>query len=176
MIVSEQAGTTRDAIDTELEVDGRPVLLVDTAGLRRRPKVAGTVDYYAQLRSERAAERADVALVVCDAAEGVTSEDLRIAELAMQKGCATLIALNKWDITETDLEDATARVAQEAAPAARRSSPPRRHDGPQRRAAAGRGDRAGRPRARSGSRPRAEPLRRRGPVAERRRRRGAAAG
>ena len=60
-------------------------MLVDTAGLRRRTKVAGTVDYYAQLRSERAAERADVAIVVCDASEGLTSEDLRIAELAMKK-------------------------------------------------------------------------------------------
>ena len=62
-----RAGTTRDAIDTEVEVDGRRVILVDTAGLRRRSKVAGTVDYYAQLRSEHAVERADVALVVCDA-------------------------------------------------------------------------------------------------------------
>jgi GTPase len=112
VIVSEQAGTTRDAIDTRLEVDGRPVVLVDTAGLRRRTKVAGTVDYYAQLRSERAAERADVAIVVCDATEGVTTEDLRIAELAMKNNCATLIVLNKWDVGDTDLEDAKARVAQ----------------------------------------------------------------
>ena len=73
VIVSERAGTTRDAIDTRVEVDGRELLLIDTAGLRRRTKVAGTVDYYAQLRSERAAERADVAIVVCDASEGVTS-------------------------------------------------------------------------------------------------------
>jgi GTPase len=112
VIVSARAGTTRDAIDTELEVDGRRVILVDTAGLRRRPKVAGTVDYYAQLRSERAVERADVALVVCDAAEGVTSEDLRVAELAMRAGCATLLALNKWDETRTDLDDAKARVGR----------------------------------------------------------------
>ena len=112
VIVSELAGTTRDAIDTELEFDGRRLVLVDTAGLRRRTKVAGTVAYYAQLRSERAAERADVALVVCDASEGVTSEDLRVAELAMRSGCATLVALNKWDIGETDLEDATARLAK----------------------------------------------------------------
>lgn len=110
VIVSERAGTTRDAVDTELEVDGRPVVLVDTAGLRRRSKVAGTVDYYAQLRSERAVERADVAIVVCDASEGVTAEDLRVAELAMRAGCATLLALNKWDVTATDLEDARARV------------------------------------------------------------------
>jgi len=110
VIVSERAGTTRDAIDTELEVDGRAVLLVDTAGLRRRSKVAGTVDYYAQLRSELAVERADVAIVVCDAADGVTAEDLRIAEMAMRAGCATLLVLNKWDIGMTDVDDARARV------------------------------------------------------------------
>jgi GTP-binding protein len=110
VIVSEKAGTTRDAIDTEVEVDGRRVVLVDTAGLRRRSKVAGTVDYYAQLRSERAVERADVALVACDASDGVTAEDLRVAELAMRAGCATLLVLNKWDVTRTDIDDARARV------------------------------------------------------------------
>ena len=110
VIVSERAGTTRDAIDTELEVDGRPVVLVDTAGLRRRSKVAGTVDYYAQLRSELAVERADVAIVVCDAVDGITAEDLRIAELAMRAGCATLLALNKWDVGATDVDDARARA------------------------------------------------------------------
>ena len=114
VIVSERAGTTRDAIDTELEVDGRRVTLVDTAGLRRRSKVAGTVDYYAQLRSERAVERAEVALVVCDAAEGVTAEDLRVTELAMRSGCATLLVLNKWDITATDIDDARVRVARKS--------------------------------------------------------------
>jgi GTP-binding protein len=110
VIVSERAGTTRDAIDTEVEVDGQAVVLVDTAGLRRRSKVAGSVDYYAQLRSERAVERADVALVVCDASEGITAEDLRVGDLAMRAGCATLLVLNKWDITATDIDDARARV------------------------------------------------------------------
>jgi len=114
VIVSDRAGTTRDAIDTELEVEGRRVILVDTAGLRRRSKVAGTVDYYAQLRSERAVERADVAIVVCDAAEGVTAEDLRVAEMAMKAGCATLLVLNKWDIGETDIDDARARVERKS--------------------------------------------------------------
>ncbi len=112
VIVADQAGTTRDSIDTRLEVDGRPLTLVDTAGLRRRGKVAGTVDWYAQLRSERAAERAVVALVVCDASEGVTSDDFRVAELAMKSGCATIIVLNKWDIEDVDLEFTRARVAQ----------------------------------------------------------------
>jgi GTP-binding protein len=111
VIVSDRAGTTRDAIDTRLEVDGRDVLLIDTAGLRRRTKVAGTVDYYAQLRSERAAERANVAIVVCDSSEGLTADDLRAAELAMRKGCATVVALNKWDITRTDLDHARDRAA-----------------------------------------------------------------
>ena len=112
VIVSEAAGTTRDPVDTEAEVAGKRVVLVDTAGLRRRAKVAGTVDYYAQLRSERAADRADAAIVVCDATEGVTSEDLRVAELAMRSGCATVLALNKWDASRTDIDDARARVTQ----------------------------------------------------------------
>jgi GTP-binding protein len=112
VIVSERAGTTRDPVDTEAEVDGARIVLVDTAGLRRRGKVAGTVGYYAQLRAERAAERADAAIVVCDATEGLTAEDLRVAELAMRSGCATLLALNKWDLSRTDLDDARARAAR----------------------------------------------------------------
>lgn len=110
VIVTPMAGTTRDSIDTRVEIDGRSVVLVDTAGLRRRTKVAGTVDYYAQLRSERAAERADVAVLVCDADEGVTSEDLRVADMAMRSRCATVVALNKWDVTRTDLDEAAAKV------------------------------------------------------------------
>jgi GTPase len=112
VIVNERAGTTRDPVDTEAEVEGERVILVDTAGIRRRGKVAGTVGYYAQLRSERAAERADAAIVVCDASEGLTAEDLRVAELAMRSGCATVLALNKWDISRTDLDDARARAAR----------------------------------------------------------------
>jgi GTPase len=112
VIVSERAGTTRDAIDTEFTHKGRELVLIDTAGLRWRMKVAGTVAYYAQLRSQRAAERADVAILVCDASEGVTAEDLRVAELAMRTGCATLVALNKWDLGGADLDDATARLAK----------------------------------------------------------------
>ena len=112
MIVNERAGTTRDPVDTEAVVDGERVVLVDTAGLRRRGKVAGTVGYYAQLRSERAAERADAAIVVCDATEGLTAEDLRVADLAMRSGCATLLALNKWDVSRTELDDARARAGQ----------------------------------------------------------------
>jgi GTP-binding protein len=112
VIVSEHAGTTRDPVDTEAVVDGERIVLVDTAGLRRRGKVAGTVGYYTQLRAERAAERADAAIVVCDATEGLTAEDLRVAQLAMRSGCATLLALNKWDLSRTDLDDARARAGQ----------------------------------------------------------------
>ncbi|HZA57831.1 MAG TPA: ribosome biogenesis GTPase Der [Solirubrobacterales bacterium] len=115
VIVSELAGTTRDPVDTELELEGRRIVLVDTAGLRRRGKVAGTVGYYAQLRSESAAERADAAIVVCDASEGLTSEDLRVAELAMRADCATVLAFNKWDLVpgedaEALIDDARARA------------------------------------------------------------------
>jgi GTP-binding protein len=125
VIVSEVAGTTRDAIDTELEVatqptssagtGGRRLRLVDTAGIRRQSKVQESVEYYTALRSQRAAERADVALVVCDATAGVTAQDLRIAELAMKSGCATALVLNKWDLTsgdDFDLERERRRVAQ----------------------------------------------------------------
>ena len=102
VIVSDVAGTTRDAIDTPIEVDGRKLILVDTAGIRRQAKVTESVEYYTTLRSQRAAERADVALVVCDAQDGITSQDLRIAELAMKSGCATALVLNKWDMTGGD--------------------------------------------------------------------------
>ena len=102
VIVSPDAGTTRDAIDTPIEVDGRPMLLIDTAGIRRGAKVQESGEYYTALRSQRAAERADVALVICDANDGVTSQDLRIAELAMKANCATALVLNKWDLTSGD--------------------------------------------------------------------------
>ena len=114
VIVSELAGTTRDAIDLPLLVDGRRLVIVDTAGMRRQAKVSESVEYYTTLRSQRAAERADVALVVCDAGDGVTAQDLRIAELAMKSLCATLLVLNKWDVQSPtlDLEYERARVAE----------------------------------------------------------------
>ncbi len=117
VIVTPVAGTTRDSIDTRIEFEGRPVTLVDTAGMRRRTKVAGTVDYYAQIRSEQAADRAQVAIVVCDANEGVTSEDLHVAEMAMKKKCATVVALNKWDVDEDGPGGREGAHRAEAAPA-----------------------------------------------------------
>jgi GTP-binding protein len=115
VIVSELAGTTRDAIDMPLLVGDRKLTLVDTAGIRRQSKVSDSVEYYTTLRSQRAADRADVAFVVCDATDGVTSQDLRVAELAMKAGCATAIVLNKWDVregSEDDLDHERARVAE----------------------------------------------------------------
>ena len=158
VIVSERAGTTRDAIDLPIEVDGRAVVLIDTAGLRRGSKVQESIEYYTTLRSRRAAERADVAIVVCDAADGVTAQDLRVAELAMQSGCATVLALNKWDLgPEVDLDHERARTATQAAPAPARADR-QRQDGPRRTPPAHRGPGAGRPRQRPHPHARAQPL------------------
>jgi GTP-binding protein len=121
VIVSEIAGTTRDAIDVALRFGDHELVLVDTAGLRRAAKVGEPVEYYTALRSREAARRADVALVVCDATDGVKTQDLRVAELAMQAGCATALVLNKWDLVSAvdganggigpqDLDDERARV------------------------------------------------------------------
>jgi GTP-binding protein len=112
VIVSDVAGTTRDAIDLPFIYEGRDLVLVDTAGMRRQAKVTESVEYYTVLRSQRAAERADVALVVCDAQDGVTSQDLRIAELAMGAHCATALILNKWDVAgeDADIDHERARV------------------------------------------------------------------
>jgi GTP-binding protein len=113
VIVSAVAGTTRDAIDLPIQVGDRSVVIVDTAGMRRQAKVTESVEYYTALRSQRAAERADVALVVCDAQDGVTAQDLRIADLAMRASCATALVLNKWDLVDdVDIDHERARVAQ----------------------------------------------------------------
>jgi GTP-binding protein len=98
-----------------LLVEGRALTLIDTAGLRRSSKVSDSLEYYTALRSRRAAERADVALVVCDALDGVTAQDLRVAELAMRSGCATAIVLNKWDLQEGDREQELEAVRRRVA-------------------------------------------------------------
>ena len=160
VIVSDVAGTTRDAIDLPLEVDGRKLVIVDTAGLRRQAKVSDSVEYYTTLRSQRAVERADVVLVVCDAHDGVTSQDLRIAELAMKEGCATALVLNKWDVAamdEADLDHERARVAQKLRlrPKVLTASA---HDRAQRPARAQRGDHPRRPDAQPHPDAAAQPL------------------
>ena len=99
-IVSNVAGTTRDAIDTRVEHGGQAYTLVDTAGLRRKGKIDEDVEYYGFVRAMRAIDRADVVLLVIDGTLGLTNEDQRVAGYAAERGCAMVILLNKWDIVE----------------------------------------------------------------------------
>ena len=105
LIVSEVPGTTRDAIDTVLQRGERTYVLVDTAGLRRKRRHRQGIEYYSELRALEAAERADVALVLVDASQGVVDQDLSVADVARKADCATLIVLSKWDITQVRIED-----------------------------------------------------------------------
>jgi GTP-binding protein len=105
VIVSEVPGTTRDAIDIVLRRDDRTLVLVDTAGLRRKRRARQGIEYYSELRTLRAAERADVALVLVDASEGVVDHDLTVADTARKAGCATIVVLAKWDVGVVRIED-----------------------------------------------------------------------
>jgi GTP-binding protein len=98
VIVSPAAGTTRDAIDTPFEFEGRALVLVDTAGLRRPGRVRTGLEHHAGLRARQALERADAALVVFDASEGLTAHDVHIAGLALKAGTGLLVVANKWDL------------------------------------------------------------------------------
>ncbi len=104
-IVSEVPGTTRDAIDTVIERDGRTFVLVDTAGLRRKRRQRQGIEYYSELRALEAAERADVALVLVDSHDGIVEGDLRAADVARQAQCSTLVVLSKWDLSEITIEE-----------------------------------------------------------------------
>lgn len=99
-IVSDVAGTTRDAVDTVVEHDGELYRIVDTAGLRRKSQIDEDVEYYGFVRAMRAIDRADVALLVIDGTLGLTNEDQRVAGYAAERGCAMVIVLNKWDIVD----------------------------------------------------------------------------
>jgi len=99
-IVSDVAGTTRDAVDTLVEHDGKRYTIVDTAGLRRKSQIDEDVEYYGFVRAMRAIDRADVAILVIDGTLGLTDQDQRVARFAHDRGCAMVIALNKWDIVE----------------------------------------------------------------------------
>ncbi|HEY5507009.1 MAG TPA: ribosome biogenesis GTPase Der [Coriobacteriia bacterium] len=101
-IVSPVAGTTRDSIDTVVERDGVKYRLVDTAGLRRQSKIDESVEYYSFVRAMRAIDRANVALLIIDASEGITDGDQRVARFAEERGCAIVILLNKWDLMPDD--------------------------------------------------------------------------
>ena len=103
LVVSEIAGTTRDAIDTPMRYHGKPLIFIDTAGLRRLSKTEDGIDFYSALRTRRAIERADVCVLVIDATEGaIHNQDLKIATLAWDAGCGLIILVNKWDLAEKD--------------------------------------------------------------------------
>lgn len=102
VIVSDIAGTTRDAIDTPLKRNGREYILIDTAGLRRKSKIHEDLERYSIIRTITAVERADVVVMVIDAAEGVAEQDAKIAGIAHERGKGVIIAVNKWDAVEKD--------------------------------------------------------------------------
>jgi len=109
-IVSEVPGTTRDSIDTVLRRGDRTFVLVDTAGLRRKRHQRQGVDYYSELRALAAAERADVALVLVDATEGIVEQDLAVADVARKAQNSTLVVLSKWDESNVTIEDVRPRL------------------------------------------------------------------
>lgn len=102
VIVSDIAGTTRDAIDTVVKHDGEEYIFIDTAGIRRKSKVKETLERYSVIRAVSACDRADVVIVMIDATEGVTEQDAKIAGIAHENGKGLLIAVNKWDAIEKD--------------------------------------------------------------------------
>jgi GTP-binding protein len=105
VIVSDVPGTTRDSIDTVLERGDKTLVLVDTAGMRRKRRQRQGIEYYSELRALEAAERADVALVVIDVSEGVVDQDLAVADVARKANCSTIVVLAKWDVGIVGIED-----------------------------------------------------------------------
>ncbi len=101
-ITHDMPGTTRDAIDTMVDTDDGPVVFVDTAGMRRKSKVDESAEYYSFVRALRAVDESDIALLVIDAAEGVTSQDQRLAERIDAAGCPVVVVLNKWELLDAD--------------------------------------------------------------------------
>ena len=102
VIVSDIAGTTRDAIDTEVEVNGHKYIFIDTAGLRRKSKIKEDLERFSIIRTVSAVDRCDVAILVIDAVEGVTEQDAKVAGIAHERGKGVIIAVNKWDAIEKD--------------------------------------------------------------------------
>ena len=114
LVVSEVAGTTRDAIDTPMRYHGRPFIFVDTAGLRRQSKIDDGIEFYSSLRTRRAIERANVCILMVDATEGeIQNQDLKIAALAWEAGRGLIVVVNKWDLAEKD-DKATAKYEKAA--------------------------------------------------------------
>ncbi len=102
LIVSDIAGTTRDAIDTRCEIDGKEYVFIDTAGMRRKSKVKENIEKYSLVRAVAAVERADVVILVIDASEGITDQDTKIAGIAHERGKPAIICVNKWDLIEKE--------------------------------------------------------------------------
>jgi len=100
LVVADEPGTTRDAIDTPLDYEGQTLVFIDTAGLRKRSKVEDDIEFYSTLRTARAMERADVCVLVVDAVDGMHVQDLKIANDAWERGAAIIVAVNKWDLIE----------------------------------------------------------------------------
>ena len=114
LVVADEAGTTRDAIDTPMMYHDREIIFVDTAGLRRQSRVGEGIEFYSSLRSRRAIERADICILVLDAVEGLHNQDLKIAALAWEIGRGVIVVVNKWDLAEKDTNSAH-KFATEAA-------------------------------------------------------------
>jgi GTP-binding protein len=112
VVVSETPGTTRDSIDTTLRRGETTFVLVDTAGLRRKRRHRQEIEYYSELRALNAADRADVALVLVDAHEGLVDQDLAVADVARKAGCSTVAVLSKWDIATVGIEDVRPRLEE----------------------------------------------------------------
>ena len=115
MIVSDIAGTTRDAIDTDIKYNGKEYVFIDTAGLRRKNKIKEDIERYSIIRAVTAVERADVVMIVIDATEGVTEQDAKIAGIAHDRGKGIIIAVNKWDAIEKNdktVKEHTDRIRQ----------------------------------------------------------------
>ena len=102
VIVSDIAGTTRDAVDTRVKRNGREYIFIDTAGLRRKSKIKEEIERYSVIRTVTAVERADIAVIMIDAEEGVTEQDAKIAGISHERGKGVIIAVNKWDAIEKD--------------------------------------------------------------------------
>jgi len=112
VIVSDVPGTTRDTIDTVFKRGETTFVLVDTAGLRRKRKQRQGIEYYSELRALDAADRADVALVLVDASEGLVDQDLAVADVSRRANCSTLVVLSKWDVGEIKVEDVRPRMQE----------------------------------------------------------------
>ncbi len=114
LVVSDVAGTTRDAIDTPMKYHGRDLVFIDTAGLRRQARVEDGIEFYSGLRTRRAIDRADICVLLIDATEGLHNQDLKIAHMAWDAGRGLIMVVNKWDIKEEKGDKSAAHLERDA--------------------------------------------------------------